>query len=177
MKYLISVFFHLALFIYIVFSQNLSDKILITSTTDSIKLNCYCKDLALRTDSISITQLISDVNKEVDSLKMKDFLIEFAKWDFAQNKKIVFEGACNGWVHKKYSNPKELFDQIIRVNSFLSEIGYGTSPRANQRVAMIYLIVNRVDGEEIINHYEKNKDDSGIKSYWSFALDLLSQGD
>ena len=42
---------------------------------------------------------------------------------------------------------------------------------------MIYLIVNRVDGEEIINHYEKNKDDSGIKSYWSFALDLLSQGD
>ena len=80
MKYLISVFFHLALFSNNVLSQNLSDKILITSTTDSIKLNCYCKDLALRTDSISITQLISDVNKEVDSLKMKDFLIEKNKY-------------------------------------------------------------------------------------------------
>ena len=90
---------------------------------------------------------------------------------------VVFESACNGWVHKKYLNTKELFDQVIRVNSFLAEIGYGTSPRANTKIATTWLIVNRIDGEKIIGHYEKNKSNNGLKDYWSTALDLLSQGD
>jgi|GEM_PF-5609309 len=143
---------------------------------DSIKINCYCDTLALLNDRLGTDNLIRKIKKEGDVYSVIPVLAAYQRWSFSSKSGLMLNAACRSWIHKKYTSVPDIFDQMIRVNAFMSEIGYGTSPGANPDVTFIWLMINKKDFKTVSDHYQKNKTDNGIREYWSYALDLLSQG-
>lgn len=124
---------------------------------DSILINCYCDTISESYDRIGSKTLIKQIRVNGDKHNIIPVIEAFDRWTFSSKNDLFLRGTCRAWAHKKYDNTSVLFEALIKIINYMTEIGHAKDNKADFERAFYWLIVHPDEMDQLVKHYNDNK--------------------